>query len=306
MPDFDITIKTPTELAGAVAAAEALERDIGKAKALGQEFGALEAKLASVKTAVKQYNDTHVDSVAEAKAGEEAYLKEMEALGQNADGSKKAAEGMEKLGLSHHQLHGVLSQLMPGLGQMATFLTSGFTAAIGVALIAFAYLNSKVQEFNKLLDDLSTGPGARGEWAEHIKEQAEESAVAFSTWEHNIDRIISAQRTLAQATDAAIALDKEKASSEATVAAAQKALDEARVDMAVKLGQMTQEQAIKIKLQIDEDYFKAQLQAKISGIEAELGARNGEKRSNQLEALGLDDKIRGDKTAADAAAAAKK
>ncbi|MGA2556767.1 MAG: hypothetical protein ABSG04_10900, partial [Verrucomicrobiota bacterium] len=90
MPDFDITIKTPTELAGAAAAAEALERDIGKAKALGQEFGALEAKLASVKTAVKQYNDTHVDSVAEAKAGEEAYLKEMEALGQNADGSKKA------------------------------------------------------------------------------------------------------------------------------------------------------------------------------------------------------------------------
>lgn len=33
MPDFTIAIKTPMELAGALATAEALEKNIGKAKA---------------------------------------------------------------------------------------------------------------------------------------------------------------------------------------------------------------------------------------------------------------------------------
>ena len=44
MADLVFTIKTPAELAGAEQAARALELNIGKAKALGQEFGTLEKR----------------------------------------------------------------------------------------------------------------------------------------------------------------------------------------------------------------------------------------------------------------------
>jgi hypothetical protein len=43
MPDLEFVIKTRSELAGAQAAAAALERQIGQAKALGKDFSALDA-----------------------------------------------------------------------------------------------------------------------------------------------------------------------------------------------------------------------------------------------------------------------
>ena len=252
MPDFDITIKTPTEFAGAVAAAEALERDIGKAKALGQEFGDLQKQLDKVKQSIKEAEDAGVGG----------------------------GEGFKLMGKGAHDAHAslhALGQVFPGLQQLGRFLTSGFTLAIGAALVAFEYLNKKIEEFSKMLDDLNSGGGARGEWAQHIKENAEQAAVAFATWEHHIDRLIAAERTLGQLTDAAIALDKQKASSDAAIAAAQKELADAQVDLGVKLGQIAPEVAIKMKLQIDEAAFKAQLEAKAAGIQAEIDA--GQKRS---------------------------
>ena len=59
MPDstVDILIKTRAELAGAEAAARALESQIGKAKALGQDYAHLETQLHKAQAAVKQFKD---------------------------------------------------------------------------------------------------------------------------------------------------------------------------------------------------------------------------------------------------------
>ncbi len=56
MPDKDleILIRTKAELAGAKAAEAQLERDIGKAKALGQEYGELEERLKRVRVAMAE------------------------------------------------------------------------------------------------------------------------------------------------------------------------------------------------------------------------------------------------------------
>ena len=156
------------------------------------------------------------------------FAQEVEDMGKKAG---EAGEGMKVLGHGAHDAHAAIHALgaaFPGVQQMARFLPTGFTAAIGVALIAYEYLNKQIEQFSEALDRLSTGPGARGEWAQKIKEEAEQSAVAFNVWEHNIDRIIAAEQTLAQATDRALAADREKANSAAAIATAQKELAEPR------------------------------------------------------------------------------
>ena len=54
-----IVIETDAELAGAQFAAGALERDIGKAKALGESFEEAAAKLKTAKAAIADYASTH-------------------------------------------------------------------------------------------------------------------------------------------------------------------------------------------------------------------------------------------------------
>jgi hypothetical protein len=59
MPDnvVEILIKTGAELSGAKAAADALERDIGKAKALGKEYQTLAEKLGRARAVIAEYEN---------------------------------------------------------------------------------------------------------------------------------------------------------------------------------------------------------------------------------------------------------
>ena len=277
MPDFDITIKTPAELAGAIAAADALERDIGKAKALGQEFGALEAKLQKVR-----------QSIADSKVPTE-----------------DAAGATEKLALSHRQLHGVLEQVAPGLAGIARFLTSGFAMAAGGAILLFQHFNQKLQDFNDFLDSIGNSANARGEWADKMREGLEKAGVEAAVYEHHLDTIAEAQQSLEKLADRALARDREKLASDNAIATAQRELAEARLQLAVKLGQVTEEQAIKIKLDIDEQFFKQQLQAKVAGIQAEINARTKQQAATIDQGFTAGERLPALKAAADAAGQAK-
>src|SRR5216684_3179916 len=55
MADLEIIFKTKAELAGAIAAREALERQVGAAKALGQATTELEAKIARINQTLAQH-----------------------------------------------------------------------------------------------------------------------------------------------------------------------------------------------------------------------------------------------------------
>jgi hypothetical protein len=58
MPDLVYTIRTPAELEGAQQAEVALEKQIGKAKALGRDYTDLEAKLVTVRESIKRYTES--------------------------------------------------------------------------------------------------------------------------------------------------------------------------------------------------------------------------------------------------------
>src|SRR5713226_4993889 len=83
MPDLEIIFKTKAELAGAIAAKEALERQVGAAKALGQATTELEAKIARMNQTLAQH----------AAAGGEGGLGHF--LAQISEQALKAIPGLE-------------------------------------------------------------------------------------------------------------------------------------------------------------------------------------------------------------------
>jgi hypothetical protein len=58
-PEMEVRVETALELAGAEEGAAALERAIGKAKALGRDFGRLEKQLAKAREGVRRFRLAH-------------------------------------------------------------------------------------------------------------------------------------------------------------------------------------------------------------------------------------------------------
>src|ERR1700733_5711373 len=105
--EFLIKIKTALEDAGIKATAEQLNAVANAAKNANAAMGEVGAS-----------------------AG-----KGLEGIGESA---KKASEGTGELLEGHHGIHAIghaLNEAMPGLMQFTRFLTSGFTAAIGAAVL---------------------------------------------------------------------------------------------------------------------------------------------------------------------------
>jgi len=238
--------------------------------------------------------------IKEGKDGLKGLGQAAEELGESA---KKGGEGVEEMVGGHHGIHAIghaLNEAVPGLLQFTRFLTSGFTAAVGGALVAFEFLKGKIEDFNKALDELNTGPGARGEWAEQIAENTRTAAVETAVFTERLRELQERQDGLAQSTDRLIAAQHSQASDAQSVANAQKELELARLTLAEKLGQVTPEQAVMIRLQIDDAAFKHELEAKKAEIKAELSAREQEFNANE----NREPQLRAAKEHADAAALA--
>jgi hypothetical protein len=219
---------------------------------------------------------------------------------KSGDAAKEAAGAVEKLGLNHRQLHGVLEQVAPNLAGIIRYLTSGFAGAIGLTLVAFEFLNQKLDQFNKFLDEINTGPGARGEWAEKMAENERNATVEAAVLEERLRVLATAQETLTKRTDEAVAALHRQFSDTKEVADAQKAVDLARLALEEKLGEITPDQAVLIRLQIDDAAFERELEAKKAEIKAELTVRLNEQDSLRKS----QETLKGPKEAADAAALA--
>lgn len=125
--NFEIRITTQAELSGAVALEQQLERQIGRAKALGQEFGQLQAQLTRVKGVIATYSEAHDD----------------------------AAKHVDKHVLSHKQLHQIIHALnntVPGLGMLLQSAFSPIGAAVTIGVAALEHFKEKIKEVNDELD----------------------------------------------------------------------------------------------------------------------------------------------------------
>ena len=112
MPDSEDKITTPVELSGAKQLAEQLEKEIGKTKALGKDFSDLQNQLESTQTAIAGADKSALE-------GEQSF----KLFGKGADEA-------------HAAIHG-LAEAVPGLGRIVRFMANGFTASIGMIVLAF-------------------------------------------------------------------------------------------------------------------------------------------------------------------------
>jgi hypothetical protein len=99
--EIEISVNTPLELAGAREGADELERAIGRAKVLGQEYRHLEKRLARARSALERFGHKHAGpvetSVAEGDTAPAPDRKEIEAeagrLGQGDEGQGLPGQG---------------------------------------------------------------------------------------------------------------------------------------------------------------------------------------------------------------------
>lgn len=140
MPDavksLEIQISTPAELEGAKSVEASLERQIGKAKVLKQDYSQLDAQLKQVRSSIAEYNATQQQS------------------GQVVDEVEKKT-GF--LNLRKQELKKVVNSLardFPEAGRAARFfinpLVSGITTVIGLFALAKRSLASWNEELDKM------------------------------------------------------------------------------------------------------------------------------------------------------------
>lgn len=123
MPDLSFKITTSAELAGAKAVEQQLEREIGKAKALGKEYGHLSDQLKRVKEVTATFTDT---------------------TKQETEATDKAATAKANLTRSIQ----LMSRYIPGLNYLVLGLKNGWLLLGAAAVAAMSAISRKIDELN--------------------------------------------------------------------------------------------------------------------------------------------------------------
>ena len=129
MPELDFTIRTNAELAGAEQAAEALERLIGKQKALGEDYSENAARLEKIKGSLDGYKKT-VDAGGESVSYFNVHGREMNRLFMEAD------------------------RILPGLGEVLRAAFRPETLGIAATVLLVQEIVKWIGEAKKAADDL--------------------------------------------------------------------------------------------------------------------------------------------------------
>ncbi|HXR47600.1 MAG TPA: hypothetical protein VN784_09185 [Candidatus Limnocylindrales bacterium] len=150
MPDLEYKITTSAELSGAQAALEALDRQIGRAKALKQDYAELQAQRDTVAQSLKE-NVAITNDAADAE----------DALG-------KKTEEFNVHGRSQFLLFSEINRIMPGLGESMHAAFAGPLGPIILAGIAIAAAKKALDGYNAALDAM--GESAAKPFGESVQD----------------------------------------------------------------------------------------------------------------------------------------
>jgi hypothetical protein len=262
---LDILIRTKAELQGAVDTAKSLEQQIGKAKALGKEYGNLEAQLVKVRS-----------TIAEAKGREN----------ELTDSFKDQAKHSEFLGLKHAQLHKVVHQLteaFPEAGMAARAFMNPVLLAFTAAVAIFAKAKEKLAEWNAEMDEAAK-KAAEADFQQGIaaRTQALRSGMtAMADFSESLRSIGKADDEVVKAIDRSIAKLHEQESALAAVNTAAEGKELAQTNFAEKGGRISPDQAARQRAAIKEKYEKLAAALKTETENRELAAKQQELEHSQ-------------------------
>jgi len=195
--DLSYTIKTSAELQGAEAAADALERQIGKAKALKQDYSELQKQLDTMRSSISEANVAHESQT--------------EAMTIEAAETEKLTLGKREL---LESIRGV-TRAFPMLGEAARAVFNPITVVVASLIGMIASVFSALKKVEDLeLPDLTTGidqADTLGEKWEGIGKSVGDADAAFSGWQESQARALKVINDELHATEDLIKAEKERA-----------------------------------------------------------------------------------------------
>ena len=291
MPDLELRIKTPADLAGFESAERQLERDIAKAKALGKEYKANEARLAELRVEIARYRETveqaaRADAVwkknvADAKQALDTREQGLRAgtaaqLAQNV-ASNSSLEIEAASSASKKDLLGILKKLsheIPGLSLVTAILKNAYigvaiaiTAAAKAAIDYLVKTREMVQAESELSEELRQSEEARRALRDLTREELQDAQELLDVLQQIIDK------------------RREEADAAGAQRNAEKDLELAKIDEEVASGRLTAGEG-KINKQIVEENFRRQDRAaRIKGMAEE--ATMAEEHARKLRSVDL-------------------
>ncbi len=271
MPDLVFTIKTPAELQGAEAAAAALEVNIGKAKALGKEYGELETRLTAVRASIASFKATPSTDTA---------LKE--GAKDTLDLGKKTEEATEKTKLFEghsRELRKTIRELsheFPLAGLALRAFANPIAATLTVAIGVFVAVKRHIDELNEKLTELEANArrplSSFADALRAVQDEAgrSEAAAALDKFADSIEQIHTRADAAINSIHGLEAAQKELTSAREAEALARVNVNEAQGRITPVQG-ITQRQAIRDKFASEQKDLADQAQAAtISAREKEL------------------------------------
>jgi len=254
MPDLSYKITTSAELAGAQATADALDRQIGKAKALKQDYSELSKQRDIVNQSLK-------DSVA--------------VTDEASDSTFKLSERSRE----QYRLFGELNRIVPGLGENLRGLSMlGFNPLIAVAsMAAYGLYEAKraLDGFNKSLD-ASGEAAAKSDFIDGIQARIDALNALIDATQDYVDKeaeVLRVEQDIAAALQEQLQLLAAIEAARHQSTQAQKGLAEAKVGLAEQEGKITPAQAIEQKADIERQFNLKEYHDKIAANNDKLGAQ---------------------------------
>ena len=258
--DLEYKITTVAELAGAEAAADALERQIGKAKALKQDYSELQKEL-----------DTMRGSIAESKAAMEA----------NSEASAVEGKETEKLRLGKRDLSEAIrgvTREYPMLGEVARAAFDPLVLAIFGIIEAFNIWKERIATLTEALGGIELPDlGSHIEEANNVAQAYDGVAKAVKKVDEEYDGAASVYERMATAAQAQL-----KATTALITALKDKAV--AELDIEKSGGNMSEAEYAAKKSRIQTGASDATVQAEIDARNYEIQLKKDEQARAEAQA----------------------
>ncbi|MEI8288669.1 MAG: hypothetical protein WCH99_04305 [Verrucomicrobiota bacterium] len=263
--ELEYKIITTAELAGAEAAAEALERQIGKAKALKQDYSGLDAQLKTIRGSLDEHK-------------------------KGLEDSSNATEGLNKHVEGSRMLFGELDRIVPGLGHAIHAAFSGpVGAAFGLAAVVYEVKHA-LDETSAALDEMGA-KAAEHDFLPGIEAKLEvlRNAVgAAASYANKLADIKNGEHGVAEELTKQLALDQAIERARASLISAEKGLAIAQIQKKESLGQMDPEQAALARANVEKNSILQEQSAHEAAQNQELQRKQAaldeaQKRQRNLE-----------------------
>ncbi|HAO79761.1 MAG TPA: hypothetical protein DCQ92_12450 [Verrucomicrobia subdivision 3 bacterium] len=255
--ELEYKIITSAELAGAEAAADAIECNIGKAKALKQNYSALQTQLDTIRGSIAQAKEAHDE------------------LGKGTENLTDKVKLFSGEGREMYRAVSEVTRISPLLGEALRMAMHPIGGAIAAAIVLFVKMKERMKAINDELDAMGA-KAAEPTFLEGIKAKEEvlrSAADAAQEYEQHLSDIADKESSITAELTAQLALQKSIDEAHAAEASAEETLAQAKIKAAVATGKMTPAEGEAASAQVKRQAIAAAAAAKQASQQQEVGTK---------------------------------